>query len=273
MKKLLFIFIFLISVLSFSSCGNKNDNNSYKIYYEKRYDGEGKLSCYSVLRVEGNKAKEITIPESYDDGNGLLPVKYLNDGAFNGFSKLEKINLPDSIESIGKRCFANCTSLEEFNNPKRLTWIKEGAFLNCTSLKSFIIPDWVETISENTFMNCLSLEEVKLQNERESVDLTKIENKAFYNCKSLRSIELPNTLESIGEYAFYNNFKLHSFTLPESLNELGKNSFKNCIIVNLTNNSSLYETTIIDSKITTYKGQFDDGELIIKDDFIFISLF
>ena len=88
--------------------------------------------------------------------------------------------IPDSVTSIGKYAFRDCTSLTSvtFGENSQLTSIGDRAFNGCTSLKSV-------TFGENS-------------------QLTSIGERAFYWCTSLTSITIPSSVTSIGDYAFYN---------------------------------------------------------------------
>jgi len=59
-----------------------------------------------ITKYNGTDA-EVTVPDTIDE----VPVVCIGDGAFEGNVTLEHIDLPNSIEIIGQRAFANCTSL------------------------------------------------------------------------------------------------------------------------------------------------------------------
>ena len=54
-------------------------------------------------------AASLTIPATV---NGYNVVR-IGDAAFEGNATLASIDLPDSIQTIGSRAFANCSSLSE----------------------------------------------------------------------------------------------------------------------------------------------------------------
>ena len=56
-------------------------------------------------------AATVTIPETVVGYN----ITAIGESAFEGNTTLTSIDLPDTIEVIGKRAFANCTSLSEMN--------------------------------------------------------------------------------------------------------------------------------------------------------------
>lgn len=65
-------------------------------------------STVEVLAYNGSAAS-VTIPEQ---ANGYTVVR-VGDGAFEGNATLTTVDLPDSIQSIGSRAFANCPMLRD----------------------------------------------------------------------------------------------------------------------------------------------------------------
>ena len=71
---------------------------------------------YHILNADTVEVKSyagtsaaLTIPATV---NGYKVVR-VGDAAFEGNANLTTIDLPDSIQTIGSRAFANCTSLSE----------------------------------------------------------------------------------------------------------------------------------------------------------------
>ena len=71
-------------------------------------------------------------------------------GMFEG-SRLEKIVIPEGIESIGSFAFKNCTSLTSVTLPSTIKTINPSAFRDCSSLTEVIIPESVVRINFPTF--------------------------------------------------------------------------------------------------------------------------
>ena len=116
------------------------------------------------------------------DTNGLPPTQYtIRNGtriiagdAFFGESSITKINIPDSVISIGEQAFSGCSNLTNITIPDSIINIGEWAFSECSNLTNITIPDSVTSIGDY----------------------------AFYNCSSLTSITIPNSVKSIKDYAF-----------------------------------------------------------------------
>lgn len=73
------------------------------------------------------------------EGNNTIKAN-----AFSGQTYLRKVELPNTIESIGAKAFNDCTSLNEINLPDTITSIGGSAFYNTTSLQQdIVLPDCV----------------------------------------------------------------------------------------------------------------------------------
>ena len=76
---------------------------------------------------------------------------------FYGDKALEKVILPDSLETLGEFAFAGCTSLKSLTLPSSLTAILDYAFENCTGLTELTIPASVNSMAFHTFDGCSNL--------------------------------------------------------------------------------------------------------------------
>ena len=130
----------------------------------------------------------------------LEGTKIICDGAFEGFRKLSKINLPSSILSLGA-----------------------AAFYDCINLLSAKIPSGVSYLDGYTFSGCVSLKKVELPNSLEGLYLN-----AFSNCISLYSINLPGNLKSIGNAAFADCVNLTEVFFNSFNTYVEKDAFANC---------------------------------------------
>ena len=65
--------------------------------------------------------------------------------------------IPDSVTSIGRGSFFQCTSLTSITIGSSVTSIGELAFSQCRKLKSITIPDSITNIGGRAFYGCASL--------------------------------------------------------------------------------------------------------------------
>lgn len=66
-------------------------------------------------------------------------MKAIGDGTFEFHDYLAVLELPEGLETIGERAFANCANLEELTLPESITSIDDGAFEGLTLLKKLAI--------------------------------------------------------------------------------------------------------------------------------------
>lgn len=75
---------------------------------------------------------------------------------------LERIHLPEGLERIPNDFASYCLKLQEVNIPSSVKSLGYKAFENCTSLKNIDLPDGLETIEQDVFYHCDSLEQLVL---------------------------------------------------------------------------------------------------------------
>ena len=77
-------------------------------------------------------------------------------------SKLENINLPNSVKTIGANAFYQCSSLANVLFPEGLELINDYAFYYCSALQEIRIPDNVQIIGKYAFNYCSKATEITL---------------------------------------------------------------------------------------------------------------
>ena len=164
----------------------------------------------------GNKAFEYTNITNVIITNG---VKTIGEQAFDSCTSLESINIPDSVTSIKRTCFFECSSLKDvaFGTNSQLTTIGQGSFQSCTSLETIDIPDSVTSINSGAFTKCSKLNNVTFGNNSQLIN---IGNSAFSCCTGLTSIDVPNGVTNIDSFAFSLCTNLKSIFLPDKENLL-----------------------------------------------------
>jgi len=89
----------------------------------------------------GSEIRRFTVPR-----NNQFAI--IGDRAFEG-SELERIDLFDSITTIGVGAFRDCANLTEVILPESIEVIGAGAFENCVNLKTLMIPTTAEYTEES----------------------------------------------------------------------------------------------------------------------------
>lgn len=149
--------------------------------------------------------------------------------AFKGNSTIEKLVLPEYLESIELFAFQNCTNLKkvEWNKnlisigdssfwgtaieeittlPDKLEIIYPYAFFDCKKLKEAIIPKNVKKMNLGTFNGCTSLVKAKIESVN---DISSMYNEVYHpfsRCTALQEILIP-----------YDKQDYYTTTLPWSL--------------------------------------------------------
>ena len=183
------------------------------VYIYRLVNGE-----YSVKCNNPSSCTKAIIPAEYEG----IPVTQIYSTAFEDCTKLESVEIPNSITTIGNTAFEGCTSLKSIVIPSSVKTIGTHAFLG-SGLESIVIPDSVESIGLSAFYECYSLKNIKLSNS-----LTSISENLFLNCKSLTSIVIPDSVENIGAQAFLNCESLTSIVIPDSVESIGSRAFEGC---------------------------------------------
>ena len=156
-----------------------------------------------------------------------LNTRFIASNAFDDCGELTEIVVPDSVKSIGKEVFGNCTKLEMVVLGEGIDIVPEGAFYNCSVLTKIKIPYGVKAIGEYAFKGCKMLMDVIMGN---GVEI--IEEMAFYDCTSLSNIIISNGLIRIGGEAFHNCRGLTSFVIHNKVEEIGSEAFWGCDSLN-----------------------------------------
>lgn len=110
---------------------------------------------------------------------------------------LSEVNIPGSVENIGSSAFYRNKNLKKLSFGEGLVNIEGNAFSECVSIDSIVCPSTLRTIGESAFSGCKNLKQISL-NE----GLVNIKSYAFSGCTGLTDIVLPSTLEYCKEYAF-----------------------------------------------------------------------
>ncbi len=119
---------------------------------------------------------EVTIPEG---------MQRIEKGAFQGNEKVKRIIMPNSINFIGPRAFADCPNLQEVVFSENLQVLGQNAFRNCSQLTQVNIPSHVKILYPGTFDGNTSLDSISL-----SEDLEYLSADAFSNCDNVKEVNI-----------------------------------------------------------------------------------
>ena len=163
---------------------------------------------YTVTGIGKCTDTDIIIPSKYKG----MAVTSIGKEAFDHYSGLTSITIPDSVTIIGESAFLYCDHLTSVTIGNNVTSIELHAFDSCTSLTSVTIPDSVTIIGECAFYYCPSLTSVTIGNNVTSIDWN-----AFYGCSSLTSVTIPNSVTTIRSGVFAECYNLTRIDIEKNL--------------------------------------------------------
>lgn len=209
-------------------------------YAQAQY--EGFLYLDDVLYGYRGEASNITVLKKSDFHDN---VRLIAASAFIGFSSLQSVVLPGSLQELGASAFAGCTALSDVSLPNGILSIGSSAFSGCTALEEISLPDSILELGGYVFENCTQLSQVNIPKNLTVIaggefwktaltsivvptGVKEIQSSVFFGCSNLESVVLPDTLEKLGESVFYNCGKLSQINLPDGLTEIQPSTFASC---------------------------------------------
>ena len=144
---------------------------------------------------------------------------------------LTSVTIGNSVTSIGKSAFYECSGLTSIEIPNSVTNIGEDAFYGCSRLTSIEIPNSVTNIGENAFYGCSRLTSIEIPNS-----VTRIGDGAFSFCSGIEKIEFK--CAKIGTW--FNGLFIKEVEIDYRVTSIAGGAFKDCS--SLTNIHLLGET-------------------------------
>lgn len=151
-----------------------------------KYDGNG------TLTISGNGVlKEIAVGDrTEDDGVGIGVKRVIVEEGItemeayclSGFLDMTDLELPDSLQKIGKQAFRGCRQLKKVKLPSGISEIPEGCFSGCRSLEEIVIPEGLTAIRKDALKSCERLKQLIVPES-----LTLWEN-PIANCPALKKV-------------------------------------------------------------------------------------
>nr|MBQ4458444.1 leucine-rich repeat protein [Clostridia bacterium] len=226
-------------------CETDNKPSGWSDSWDSTWPNNNKLISYFDVSKDvfyfwsrfDEAQEEVVIPDSIT----FIPAYAF---AYKDLDNLKRIVIPDSVKSIGKYAFYNCSSITEMIVPDSITDIGEGAFSYCNSLQKVKCPatlmervltsskdsimtleltGYLEEIDYSTFYGLTHLTHLILPN-----GLKRIGDNSFSNKTSLRKVSIPNSVTDIGDRAFSHCSALTSIVIPNSVKNIGKEVFYSC---------------------------------------------
>lgn len=182
----------------------------------------------------------------------LTDTNSLTLSAFSGSrERLVSVAIPNTIESIGNRAFAN-NALTSIIIPDSVKTIGDGAFAS-NQLTALVLPDSILTVGTYAFESN-RITEVTLSNS-----LTALAADVFAN-NLLVEVNIPDSVTVIENGAFRNN-ALESAVIPSGVTYLGGSVFLNNVLTGVTFEGS--KPTHMGEQIFAGNAQLTDGTIVV----------
>lgn len=253
----------------------KNSTTNYSklagdIVIKDKYD-DGEHGEYPVISVSESMfsrsvtpfVKSVYFPDSITSyGNYLFSsnlslksvrlspnARALSYRMFYNCERLESIDIPNTVHTIGGAAFVECNAIttlvipdsvttidtdynygcfQGMDNLKNVTWsagLTDFGHFAGTGLETIVIPDTVTTVLSSAFRNCPYLRHVVV-----GANVTLIGTGAFKECKALETVDFSrnNKLLTLNTDAFRDCWVLDNVVLPDSVTTIGGSAFRFC---------------------------------------------
>ncbi len=194
---------------------------------------------------EGVTIKNLYISEKYDATSETVStlyranienihfehgIKKIPDDAFRQCYILTKIKIPDTVKTIGKRAFKQCSSLMSVEFSEVLDKVELGAeaFYGCYLLENERLPDNIKTYGDKAFYGCVSL-----KIEYFDTSEKKINGSAFHGVR-IDSLLITESLSAV-DYGVnkssdgaFEGAVLNNIIFESGIGELPANTFRGC---------------------------------------------
>lgn len=257
------------------------DGDSFNIEIPKKIHGKTITSIEKGAFAD-KAITSVVVPDT---------VEYIEDGAFEACTKLQKVTIGNSVKVIGEKAFTGCVKLSEINFPASLKSIGTLAFGQCDALKDIKIADGADFAIENGVLYnkdktkaILALSGADFSDFKFPETLREIPEAFFYGNDDITSFEIPEGIKSIPDSLFAMCSNLKSVKIPDSVVRIGNSAFLGCISldklsvpnsvrnfdkycfpVSLKNNNSASENKIFNENFTLVVGKDSAAQKYAKE--------
>ncbi len=232
---------------------SRNGENSIYISEDQfLYNFKGQTPGVTICGYVGDST-ELNIP-------GLIngrEVSAIEEGTFEGDSRIESVSFSLNIKSIGKNCFNNCPNLKNVRLSNGVYEL-DSVFCDCPKLESIYLPSGVGNVLDS-FKGCTSLSYVKFARS-----VTRIDNDSFRGCTALTQLDWAGGLVKLGN-AFDECTALESVSIPNGVIQID-GAFDGC--------TALREVSFPDSLLYITSG-FSDctalTQVVLPNSLLFVN--
>ena len=212
------------------------DQSIYHLYLGNQIYELGEKSFSSISNLIdislSDEVENIGVLCFFGDENLQIYVRFadgiIDDGVFKDCNTVSRFFIESGIHTISEHSFDSCKALERMDLPNTIQSIGSYAFYDCNSMTYINIPIGIQIINSYVFFGCASLESIDLPNTYKS-----IQDYAFYGCIMLKQIYISDICDGIGSYAFYNCKSLESINIKNSIKNIGDYAFRSCVLLSV----------------------------------------
>ena len=134
--------------------------------------------CFHDFSYSQN-CSEVVLPKT---------IKSIGKRAF-GYSNIQRINLPEGLETIDDEAFSGCSSLELAELPSTVKHLGNKAFDRCGSITISALPESIETLGSSVFGGLLRPREMVSFSLPDN--LTEIPDSMFHDRWGMKELHFP----------------------------------------------------------------------------------
>lgn len=184
-----------------------------KVTIPSTYKGK-KVIAIGERAFKNTRIKKVTLPET---------IESIKIDAFRNAKNIESIILPSSVVEIRANAFANMSNLTHITLPEGLKYIRGGAFAYDTNLIDVKLPSTLEYLGGSAFSHCSSITEITVPK-----GVTEINGQTFEYMTALKTINLHDDITFIHGEVFIGDISLYNVILPSKITEIRGSTFENC---------------------------------------------
>jgi len=182
---------------------------------------------------------------SFEEGITTIPDDALRDAS------ITSVEIPGTVNVIGKRAFHDCTKLEEVVLPSSVNEVQEQAFSGCAKLEDIEITDSLTTYGKEAFYECTSLHLESFDTHGKSVVSSAFygvtideviirpefapigpgvgqSNKGVFHGAVIGTVTFEGKFSELQADLFRDCYSIVEITIPEDVATIGARAFRYC---------------------------------------------
>ena len=224
--------LLLIALFAIANTVRAYDFEEGGIYYNLNEDGTTVTVTFETTSYNSYSG-DVIIPDFVTHDGTTYTVTAIGEYAFMQSPDLTGIVISDSVKTVGRLAFRNCTGLRRVTIGKSITTLspRQGhnvfhVFSGCKGITSLT---WnAVNCADNGGMGTTYLYEVTIGDEVQVIP----DN--FAKESEIFEVVIPNSVVSIGSSAFQDCYYLQNMTFRASVISIGASAFKNCHNLDIT---------------------------------------